>query len=548
MRTFSFFHRPYKLGFILGVFTLINFAPLSPLLLNILLISAVLIFMRASKKAQEELKLERDKALAAVETKARFLATMSHEIRTPMNAVLSCTNLLFDSVNKPENVKLLKTVYRSGNTLLALINDILDFSKIESGKMELESEPFGLHDNTKEIVDLLSTQGSERGAVFSYRISEDVPSWIFGDVTRFRQILTNLVGNALKFTKNKVEVSVTSCALGGGRHEIKVSVSDNGIGMPEYVHSKLFQDYSQVDASTVRKFGGTGLGLAICKGLTEAMDGEIWVESRLHHGSTFHFTLIASEAEADHSKRRIEPAKVDPEMSLKNPLKILVAEDNSVNQMIIRKMLAKLGYRVDIVSNGLEAVDTVRKQSYDLVLMDQHMPEMDGVEATRKIRQFSRKKPLIFALTASAFKEDKDRCLDVGMNGFLTKPIDMEELVGALKECFSHFEKKSQIEIPSTSIQKCYSDLSKHLIRIKEAIAVQDAENLERSACLLKKVVSNFCADSIVRVSFRLELMGRNGDFSEAEEVYSSLEKQLGKLKLDLQRWNSEKSEKKSVA
>ncbi len=398
----------------------------------------------------KELMKAKDLAEEGVKAKAKFLATMSHEIRTPMNAVLSCTNLLLDNIENPENIRLLKTVQNSSDTLLTLINDILDFSKIESGKMDLEVEPFDLQENTKEIVDLLNSKASEKGCILMCQLDQTVPRWIRGDVTRYRQVLTNLIGNAVKFTDNKVQVSVQAKPVSEGKYEIEVSVKDNGIGIPEEAKAKLFQDFNQADSSTTRKFGGTGLGLAICKGIIDTMGGRIWAESELNKGSTFKFAIIAEKTKTRKSQKKVKLSEVNPNMAMEHPLKILMAEDNTVNQMVAKKLLAKLGYRVDIVANGLEAVDAVKTYEYDVVLMDQHMPELDGVEATRKIRQFAPAKLRIYALTASAFKEDRDRCFEAGMNGFLTKPININEIVTALSECAPNEKLEIQNKISKT--------------------------------------------------------------------------------------------------
>lgn len=386
-------------------------------------------------KAKKRLVRAKELAESGVQSKARFLATMSHEIRTPMNAVLSCANLLLDNVRKPENVALLKTIQNSGDILLTLINDILDFSKIESGKIGLEKTPFNLVENTEETVELFKPKAVEKGVTLSCCVSEEVPLWIEGDATRFKQVLSNLIGNAVKFTRDKVEVVLGGDPCGVGLWELKLSVIDNGRGVPEEAKERLFQDFSQVDASTTRKFGGTGLGLAICRGIVEEMRGKIWVESSIGKGATFSFTVTAKEAKPVFSKEKEELSTADLKMAEEYPLRILMAEDNTVNQMVAKKIIKKLGYEMDIVANGREAVDAVLLKDYDIVFMDQHMPEMDGVEATKEIRRRLNEGPQIVALTASAFKEDKDRCLRSGMDDFLTKPIEMNKVAAVLEKC-----------------------------------------------------------------------------------------------------------------
>lgn len=395
---------------------------------------------RNEEKLQEfadELHMKKIEAEQALKVKTTFLANMSHEIRTPLNGILSSANLLLDSVKKAEDAKLLEIIHSCGDSLLATINDVLDFSKMEAGKMQLEEHPFNLRSNVQEVLDLLEAKAQDVGASIMCDIESDVPSWVRGDVTRFRQILLNLVSNAIKFTKNKVCVKVIKKGEKNGKHELLISVEDNGIGISEAAQLKLFRSFSQMDGSTTRKYGGTGLGLAICKGLTEAMGGEIGVKSQLNAGSTFFFSLTVAEADEGNCQRKPRLSEINPKMGDEHPLRILMAEDNSVNQMVARKLLAKLGYRIDIVGNGIEAIEAVEKQSYDLVLMDQQMPEMDGLEATRKIceRYKKEERPRIVALTANVFKEDRDRCIEAGMDGFLSKPMQIEEVVQELLKC-----------------------------------------------------------------------------------------------------------------
>ena len=497
----------------------------------------------------KELQVAKDFAEEGIRAKARFLATMSHEIRTPMNAVLSCTNLMLDTAENAENIRLLKTVQNSGETLLTLINDILDFSKIESGKLALELEPFPLRECVEETIDLMNSGSSERGCLLSCNLSPDVPAWVRGDVTRLRQVVTNLVSNAIKFTKDTVKVEVTATRDEDGRHHVQVSVVDNGVGIPEESKRKLFQDFSQVDASTTRKYGGTGLGLAICKGIIQAMGGKIWVESEEGKGSTFSFSVPLEETSPGVSRKRSPLAQVNESMAKTHPLRLLMAEDNSVNQMAGRKLLSKLGYRVDIVGNGLEALSAVQRQSYDLIFMDQHMPEMDGVEATIKIRQLELRQPKIFALTASAFKEDKERCLNAGMDGFLTKPVNIHDLVTALNECepnikvdkdhaptlqldkqFILEQVAGEEEILSEIAQECLNCIPQYMQAIEAAINCSDADALMKSAHALKGTVANFHIESVVDAAKTLENLGRSNELDDALSKLTTLQSQVDQL------------------
>lgn len=406
--------------------------------------SAVYWEMLTAKKLSEDQKNDIAESLRAAEravlTKSQFLANMSHEIRTPMNGIIGMSNLLLDNVSDKEGIERLKIIQNCGKSLLELINDVLDFSKLEVDKLELEKVGLDLHLTVKEIVELFNTRASEKGVVISYKTSPEIPKWIIGDVTRLRQILTNLVSNAIKFTEvGKVEIFSQAVLLENKKWRIQFSVKDSGIGIPKHAQDKLFQSFSQVDASTTRRFGGSGLGLAICKGLCEKMGGTIWVESEEGKGSTFHFTLVGEECMTILSETTNNPlATFDPEMGKVHPLNILIAEDNRTNQLVARGLLGKLGYHADVVFNGKEAVERLNDKSYDLILMDCHMPEMDGFEATEQIKKkYAEKSPRIIALSASTMKEDIDRCYSSGMDGFLGKPLTVSPLVKVLKECKS---------------------------------------------------------------------------------------------------------------
>jgi len=396
-----------------------------------------------TKKTTIEQKQEIESALrtaeAALRVKSEFLANMSHEIRTPMNGIIGMANLLSSSVTDPIQIDRIAVIQNCGSSLLEIINEVLDFSKLELDKVELEHHPLNLNRTVQDVVELFSTRASEKGITLSYASGKDVPVWIHGDVTRLRQILSNLVSNAIKFTeKGRVQISSTVTESSHQKWKIQFSIKDSGIGIPEQLREKLFRSFSQVDASTTRRFGGSGLGLAICKGLCEKMGGQIWVESQEGQGSIFSFNFEASSAEPGTEERTKNPfASVDPEMGKKHPLQILLAEDNRTNQLVTIGFLEKMGYQVDIANNGLQAMDLLELKDYDLILMDCHMPEMDGFETSEEIRlkYQGQKGPRIVALSASAMKQDVERCFASGMDNFISKPIHLQSLIKVLNEC-----------------------------------------------------------------------------------------------------------------
>ncbi|MEH2460585.1 MAG: ATP-binding protein [Nostoc sp.] len=528
--------------------------------------------------------------------KQEFLAMISHEVRTPIASVIGMSSLLLDSKLTAEQQDFLKIIYTSGNSLLKIINDFLDFSKIQSGHLELEEEPFALRSCINEAFYLLAPTAREKGLKLTFVDTPKVPTMIVGDITRLRQVLINLLSNAIKFTETgSIEVSVITRNNGDINHssaantdEIKFSIKDTGIGIPSDRLERLFKAFSQVNSSITRQYGGTGLGLAICKQLCELMGGRIWVESELSLGSTFYFTiaasvipeqsevqtrLIASIPEVKNydnnanyhspdfpklSSERSPTAKIEPSQSFR----ILLTEDNLVNQKIALKQLQSLGYSADVAVNGKEALQLLEKNPYDLILMDCQMPILDGLETTKEIHRWqesnfaSGRRPVVIAMTANAMKEDKQMCLDAGMDDYLSKPVMKEKLAATLEHWGSvifkaketaateqtisttdtgsvdlpidwkhlHQISENNLEFELELLQIFVEDIQPRLEVMKIAIASDDFGQLALQAHQIKGASANTGATTMYLVAEKLEQLAYNQEHQGATNFISELE------------------------
>ncbi|MFQ4138203.1 ATP-binding protein [Nodosilinea sp. PGN35] len=481
------------------------------------------------KQVQQQLEAAIQTAAGANRAKSNFVATMSHEIRTPLNAIVGLTDLLRLTQLDSEQQDFVDTIHNSGSMLLSLINDILDFSKIEADKLELEHRAFNLHRCVQDVVNLITPLAQEKGLVVRSHIAADVPERVVGDVTRLRQVLLNLVNNGVKFTHvGGVTVEVTLKQLFAPlahTAELHFAVKDTGIGIPAENRDALFQAFSQLDASVARRYGGSGLGLAICKNLVEAMGGQIGVDTQLNVGTTFYFTIqvpvipegvprgLEQPGGSAVAAHLLTAEEGSPRLAPHLPLKILVVDDLAVNQKVALKMLQWLGYEPDCAASGRAALDLVQRQTYDLVLMDIQMPDMDGyrtTEALRQLPQVTSEQPWIVAMTAHSNLDVKQRCQQVGLNDFLTKPITLASLVDCLMR-YGQTQKPQAPVAPSPGLQP--DDAASQPLLDREMInAIRDLGGDDADQ-LLSELVDNYREDATRCLGqLRQAILDRNGD------------------------------------
>jgi len=517
------------------------------------------------RKSEDALRQAKEDAEKANKFKSDFLATMSHEIRTPMNAIIGITELMFDTEVTLQQKEYLETIKTSAELLLNLLNDILDLSKVEAGRLELEYISFDLRAVVQSIVRTMSAHALKKGLIFQTYLATDVPIRLMGDPLRLKQIIVNLVGNAIKFTeKGKVVLKVEKFEQ-GERENIKgeenahllpgqiadssiplhITVKDTGIGIPADMLNNIFKDFVQIDSSTTRRFGGTGLGLSISKKLVRMMGGEIWVNSKIGKGSIFHFIVPFSPPLFIKDITPQEAVRVSDKALPLTPLKILIVEDDTVNQKVASGLLDKRGHRITIANNGREAIEILSREDFDIVLMDCQMPEMDGFETTRIIRNpqssVRNHEITIIAMTAYVMKGEMERCIESGMTDYISKPIRREEFLSKVENlplpqllAIDRLGVMSRCDGDEKFVKELWKlfveDAPDKIEGLKKALESRDCNLLNKQAHSLKSASGTIGAMELADICSQIEIAAKDGNIEMCNRIYEKLEYEFNRV------------------